>query len=170
MNRRKLLIGGTALAGGLIAPAVFAPVVFAQDKYPSKPIKLVIPFPPGGPTDVLGRRYAERLSVLLGQPVVVDNKAGAGGIVGADLVAKSKPDGYTLLIGSSSTQVTSPLLMPDAPYHPVKDFTLFISVFAGRSGLQAITIGTKPMMIACNPDLPAKTLPELVTLLKANPD
>ncbi len=67
MNRRKLLIGATALAGGLAAPAVFAPAVFAQDKYPSKPIKLVIPFPPGGPTDVLGRRYAERLSAVLGQ-------------------------------------------------------------------------------------------------------
>jgi tripartite-type tricarboxylate transporter receptor subunit TctC len=157
MNRRKLLIGATALAGSLAAPAVFAPAAFAQDKYPSKPIKLVIPFPPGGPTDVLGRRYAERLSALLGQTVVVDNKAGAGGIVGADLVAKSKPDGYTLLLGSSSTQVTSPLLMPNPPYHPVKDFTLFI-------------IGFVPMVIACNPDLPAKTLQELVALLKANPD
>jgi len=153
MNRRKLLIGAGALAGtGLAAPAVFS-----QDKYPSKPIKLVIPFPPGGPTDVLGRRYGERLSVMLGQPVVIDNKAGAGGILGADLVAKSKPDGYTMLLGSSSTQVSSPLLMPNAPYHPVKDFTLFI-------------IGFVPMVIACNPELPAKTLPELVALLKANPD
>jgi tripartite-type tricarboxylate transporter receptor subunit TctC len=153
MNRRKLLTGASALAAAGLA----APAVFAQDKYPSKPIKLVIPFPPGGPTDVLGRKYAERLSALLGQPVVVDNKAGAGGVVGAELVAKSKPDGYTLLIGSSSTQVTSPLLMPNAPYHPVMDFTLFI-------------IGFVPMVIACRPDLPAKTLQDLVTLLKANPD
>jgi tripartite-type tricarboxylate transporter receptor subunit TctC len=154
MNRRALLIGASALAGtaGLAAPAAFS-----QDKYPSRPIKFVIPFPAGGPTDVLGRRYAERLSTMLGQPVVVDNKAGAGGIVGADLVAKSKPDGYTMLLGSSSTQVSSPLLMPNAPYHPVKDFTLFI-------------IGFVPMVIACNPALPAKTLPELVGLLKANPD
>ena len=94
---------------------------------------------------------------MLGQPVVIDNKAGAGGMVGTDVVAKSKPDGYTMLIGSSSTQVTSPLLMPDPPYHPVKDFTLFI-------------IGFVPMVIACNPDLPVKTLPELVKLLKDNPD
>jgi tripartite-type tricarboxylate transporter receptor subunit TctC len=129
----------------------------AQEKYPSRSIKFVIPFPPGGPTDVLGRRYADRLSSLLGQPVVVENKAGAGGIVGTDFVAKSKPDGYTMLLGSSSTQVTSPLLMPNAPYHPVKDFTLFI-------------IGFVPMMIACNPELPVKTLQELVALLKANPD
>jgi tripartite-type tricarboxylate transporter receptor subunit TctC len=153
MNRRKLLVGATALS----ATGLGAPALLAQDKYPSKAIKLVIPFPAGGPTDVLGRRYAERLSAMLGQPVVVDNKAGAGGIVGADLVAKSKPDGYTLLIGSSSTQVTSPLLMPNAPYHPVKDFTLLI-------------IGFVPMVIACNPELPAMTLQELVALLKANPE
>ena len=158
MNRRKLLIGAGALTGaGLAGAGLAAPAVFAQDTYPSKPIKLVIPFPPGGPTDVLGRRYGEKLSALLGQTVVVDNKAGAGGIIGADMVAKSKPDGYTMLLGSSSTQVTSPLLMPNAPYHPVKDFTLFI-------------IGFVPMVIACNPELPVKTLPELVKLLKDNPD
>ena len=153
MNRRKLLLGAAALGtAGLAAPAVFA-----QDKYPSKPIKLVVPFPPGGPTDVFGRRYAERLSALLGQTVVVETKAGAGGTIGADLVAKAKPDGYTMLFGSSSTQVTSPLLMPDPPYHPVKDFVLFI-------------VGYVPMVIAVNPALPARTLPELVALLKASPD
>ncbi len=152
MNRRTLL-GSSALVG--ISTLGFA--ARAQEKFPSRPIRLVVPFPPGGPTDVLGRRYAERLAAVLGQPVVVENKAGAGGTVGADLVAKSKPDGYTILVGSSSTQVTSPLLMPNPPYHPVKDFTLFI-------------IGAVPMVIACNPDLPVKTLPELVALLKANPD
>jgi tripartite-type tricarboxylate transporter receptor subunit TctC len=154
MNRRRLLLGMGALAGGA---SLGVPAAFGQDKYPSKPIKLVIPFPPGGPTDVMGRRYGERLSALLGQPVVVENKAGAGGTIGADLVAKSRPDGYTLLLGSSSTQVTSPLLLPDPPYHPVKDFTLFI-------------IGFVPMVIACNPGMPAKTLQELVALLKADPD
>jgi tripartite-type tricarboxylate transporter receptor subunit TctC len=151
MNRRKWLAGAAALGGAVAATAR------AQDKYPSRPIRLVIPFPPGGPTDLMGRLYGERLASLLGQPVVIDNKAGAGGVVGADLVAKSKPDGYTLLLGSSSTQVTGPLLMPSAPYHPVNDFTLFI-------------IGVVPMVISCNPALPAKTLPELVALLKANPD
>lgn len=153
MNRRTLLIGASALAGS----GVPVPAVLAQDRYPSRPIKLVIPFPPGGPTDMLGRRYGEKLSALLGQPVVIDNKAGAGGTVGADLVAKSRPDGYTMLLGSSSTQVTGPLLMPNAPYDPVKDFTLFI-------------IGYVPMVISCNPGLPARTLPEFVALLKANPD
>jgi tripartite-type tricarboxylate transporter receptor subunit TctC len=153
MDRRTLLIGASALAGSGTA----ASAVLSQDRYPSRPIKLVIPFPPGGPTDMLGRRYGEKLSAVLGQPVVIDNKAGAGGILGADLVAKSKPDGYTLLLGSSSTQITGPLLMPNPPYHPVKDFTLFI-------------IGFVPMVISCNPGLPARTLPEFVALLKANPD
>src|SRR6478736_404735 len=118
MQRRSFLSGMGAL--GATAPAVRA-----QERYPSRPIKLVIPFPPGGPTDMMGRLYGERLATLFGQPVVIDNKAGAGGVVGADLVAKSKPDGYTLLLGSSSTQVTGPLLMTNAPYDPVKDFTLF---------------------------------------------
>ena len=153
MNRRTLLTGASAVIG----TAVAAPAVLSQDRYPSRPIKLVIPFPPGGPTDMMGRRYGEKLSAMLGQPVVIDNKAGAGGTVGADLVAKSRPDGYTLLLGSSSTQVTGPLLMPNAPYDPVKDFTLFI-------------IGFVPMVISCNPGLPARTLPEFVALLKANPD
>ncbi|SEO65897.1 Tripartite-type tricarboxylate transporter, receptor component TctC [Rhodospirillales bacterium URHD0017] len=153
MDRRRLLVG----TGALIGAGLSTPAVFAQDKYPSKPIRLVIPFPPGGPTDMMGRLYGERLSALLGKPVVIDNKAGAGGIVGADLVAKAKPDGYTLLLGSSSTHVTGPLLMPNAPYHPVRDFTLFI-------------IGFVPMVISCRPALPANTLPEFVALLKANPD
>lgn len=153
MNRRTLMLGSSALVG----TSTLGFAARAQEKFPSRPIRLVVPFPPGGPTDVLGRRYAERLAAVLGQPVVVENKAGAGGTVGADLVAKSKPDGYTILVGSSSTQVTSPLLMPNPPYHPVKDFTLFI-------------LGAVPMVIACNPDLPVKTLPELVALLKANPD
>ena len=153
MDRRTLLIGTSALAGSATA----ASAALSQDRYPSRPIKLVIPFPPGGPTDMLGRRYGEKLSAVLGQQVVIDNKAGAGGILGADLVAKSKPDGYTLLLGSSSTQITGPLLMPNPPYHPVKDFTLFI-------------IGFVPMVISCNPGLPASTLPEFVALLRANPD
>ena len=155
MDRRSFLAIAAGTAG--LGTCLAAPAVLAQDKYPSRPIRLVIPFPPGGPTDMMGRLYGERLSALVGQPVVIDNKAGAGGIVGADLVAKAKPDGYTLLLGSSSTQVTGPLLMPNAPYDPVKDFTLFI-------------IGFVPMVISCNPALPAKTLAEFIALLETNPD
>ena len=128
----------------------------AQERYPSRPLRLVVPFPPGGPTDLIGRRYAERLSQQVGQPVVVDNKAGAGGLVGTDLVSKARPDGYTLLMGSSSTQVTAPLLAASPPYDPVRDFTLLI-------------VGVVPMVISCNAALPARTLPELVALLRDNP-
>lgn len=153
MKRRELLIasGATLLASGLPRTA------FADDKYPSKPIKLVVPFPPGGPTDIFGRRYAQRLGDILGQKVLVENKAGAGGTIGASDVAKSKPDGYTMLFGSSSTQVTSPLLMQKMPYHPVNDFVLFI-------------VGYVPMVVVVNPNVPAKNLKELVDLIKANPD
>jgi tripartite-type tricarboxylate transporter receptor subunit TctC len=129
----------------------------ADEKYPNRPIKLVVPFPPGGPTDVFARRYAQQLGRRLGQTVVVENKAGAGGLIGADSVAKAKPDGYTMLFGSSSTQVTTPLLMPNPPYHPVKDFVLLV-------------VGYVPMVITVNPGIPAKTLPEFVALLKAEPD
>src|SRR5262249_47730951 len=92
-----------------------------------------------------------------GQPVVIDNKAGAGGVVGADLAAKAKPDGNTPLLGSSSTQVPRPLLRANAPCDPVKDFTLVIVGFAA-------------MVSSCNPGSPVKTLPACVALLKANPD
>ena len=106
---------------------------------------------------MMGRRYGEKLAALLGQPVVIDNKAGAGGIVGADLVAKSKPTATPCCWARPRRRSPARLLMPNAPYDPVKDFTLFI-------------IGFVPMVISCNPGLPASTLPEFVALLKANPD
>lgn len=153
MNRRELLLQ----AGPLVAAATWSLSAFGNETYPNRPIKLVVPFPPGGPTDVFARRYALQLGKLLGQTVVVENKAGAGGLIGADSVAKAKPDGYTMLFGSSSTQVTTPLLVPNPPYHPVKDFVLLI-------------VGYVPMVIAVNPAVPAKTLQEFVALLKAEPD
>jgi len=148
MQRRHFILAGASAA---------LPLVAGAQAWPAKPIRVVVPFTPGGTTDFVTRLVAAELARSLGQPVVIENKAGAGGTIGADLVAKSKPDGYTMLFGSSSTQVTSPLLMPVMPYHPVKDFILFI-------------VGNVPMVIAANPALPAKTLSELVALLKANPD
>lgn len=154
MNRRQLLLqtgASIAVAGSWSVP------VLGSETYPSRPIRLVVPFPPGGPTDVFARKYAQQLGKLLKQTVVVENKAGAGGSIGADSVAKAKPDGYTMLFGSSSTQVTTPLMLPSSPYHPIKDFVLLI-------------IGYVPMVIVTNPSIPAKTVPELVALLKAEPD
>src|SRR6185312_14475454 len=90
--------------------------------YPTKPIRLVVPFPPAGTTDILGREVAQRLSVSFGQSVVVDNRPGAAGNIGSDLVAKSAPDGYTLLMGTVGTHAINPSLYTKMPYNHVKDF------------------------------------------------
>ena len=129
---------------------------FAQ-AWPSKPIKYVVPFAPGGSTDILGRTISEKLSAALGQPVVVDNKPGAGGGLGADFVAKAAPDGYTIMGGTISTHAINASLYSNLPYDPVKDFV-------------AVTLLARvPNMLVVNPDVPAKTVAELIALMKANP-
>ncbi len=129
----------------------------APANFPVKPVKLVIPFPAGGATDILGRTLAQKLSVSLGQQVIVENKPGAGGTIGADSVAKAAPDGYTLLMTTSSTHSIAPALQPKLPYDPVKDFVP-IAHFANAASV--LVVGK---------DFPAKTVGELVTLLKNNP-
>jgi tripartite-type tricarboxylate transporter receptor subunit TctC len=130
--------------------------VFAQPRYPERPVRVVIPFAPGGNTDLLGRRYAAKLTPLIGQQVVIDNKGGAGGNIGAAEVARAKPDGYTLLIGTSSTHALNPLMMAEMPYDPIRDFTP-VSV-----------LGVSHMVVAVHPTI-AKTLPELINRIKAAP-
>jgi tripartite-type tricarboxylate transporter receptor subunit TctC len=117
LSRRTLLLAGTAAA----LPA------FAQPLYPTRPIKLVVPYPPGGTADAIARALAERLSVQVGQPVVVENKAGASGTIGIDLVAKAPPDGYTLAFSAISPLVLSPYL-GKVPYDPDQDLTPIASV------------------------------------------
>jgi tripartite-type tricarboxylate transporter receptor subunit TctC len=129
----------------------------AQDKWPSKPIKYVVPFPPGGTTDILGRHLAQKLSAALGQPVIIENKPGAGGNIGSDFVAKSPADGYTILGGTISSHSINVSLYKDMPYDPVKDF-------------QPVTlIGTNANVLVVTPSNPAKTLQELVAAGKAKP-
>lgn len=128
----------------------------AQGKYPDRPIRLVIPFAPGGNTDIMGRKFAFKITPLLGQQIVIDNKAGAGGNIGAAEVARARPDGYTLLIGTSSTHAINPLLMESTPYDPVKDFA------------PVAVIGISYMLIAVHPSV-ARSLPELIGRIKANP-
>jgi len=143
-----------ALAGLVLA--LIAGVVAAQP-WPSKPIKWVVPFAPGGTTDILARTIGEKLSVTLGQPIIVENKPGAGGGVGAEQVAKSPPDGYTIMGGTISTHAINASLYKSLPYDPVRDFapiTLIVRV---------------PNMLVVNPDVPAKDVRELIALLKANP-
>ena len=129
----------------------------AAQQWPSKPIKWVVPFAPGGTTDILARTIGEKLSVTLGQPIIVDNKPGAGGGVGADQVAKSPADGYTIMGGTISTHAINASLYSNLPYDPVRDFapiTLIVRV---------------PNMLVVNPELPAKDVRELIALLKASP-
>jgi len=125
--------------------------------WPSKPIRYVVPFAAGGSTDILGRTIAEKLSVALGQPVVVENKPGAGGGVGAAEVAKAPADGYTIMGGTISTHAINASLYSSLPYDPVKDFV-------------AITlIARVPNMLVVNNDIPARNVAELIKLMKANP-
>ena len=121
INRRKALMNTVQAAIFLIAPGVSMPVA-AQAAWPSKPVRIVVPFAPGGTTDLLARAMAPELSKAFGQSFIVENRAGAGGNVGADAVAKSPADGYTLLMGTVGTHGINKALYPSLPYNPVKDF------------------------------------------------
>ncbi|MES2248081.1 MAG: tripartite tricarboxylate transporter substrate binding protein [Pseudomonadota bacterium] len=149
MQRRRLVLLASAAAA-------FSPLPAWSDTWPGKPIRMIVPFAPGGATDVVARLVSERLSVALGQPVVLDNRAGANGIIGTDAVAKAAPDGYTLLMTTGGAQTVSPSLYP-MPYDSIRDLTP-ISMVA--------TLGT---MIVVHPSVPAKTLQEFIALAKAQP-
>src|SRR6478752_4919847 len=139
----------------LLALTAYAPHAAAQD-FPNKPIRLVVPYPPGGGNDTLGRLVAQRLSVALGQQVYVDNKAGAGGNLGTELVAHAKPDGYTLTLGFVANMAMTPHL-GKVNYDPVKDFAPISMVAQGYQ------------ILVVNPAFPARTVPELVAMAKAKP-
>jgi tripartite-type tricarboxylate transporter receptor subunit TctC len=143
----KTGIAVIALTAGLPAAAV----------YPDKPVRLVAPFVPGGPTDIIARVVAQRLSQAFGQTVVVDNRGGASGAIGCEIVARSAPDGYTLMIGSSGNLAVAPALFAKLPYDPLKDF-------------QAITQTTSgPQVIVAHPAVAARNISELLTLARAKP-
>ncbi|MEO8751390.1 MAG: tripartite tricarboxylate transporter substrate binding protein [Casimicrobiaceae bacterium] len=145
------------LAGALCAALAVAMPAQAQD-YPARPIRLVVAYPPGGAVDLVARILAERLATSLGQPVIVDNKAGAGGLIGSDQVAKAAPDGYTLLLGTVSSHAIAPSVYKKMPYDPIADFA--------PVSLVALT----PYIITVNANVPARTLAELIALAKAKPD
>ena len=147
MTRRLAVLGATLLCSvGAMAQA-----------FPNKPIRAVVPFAAGSATDQIGRAFAEKMAATLGQPVVVDNKPGANGMLGADIVAKAAPDGYTILVGTNSTNAALKFLMKKLPYD---QDTAFAPVGY---------IGSVPLMIAVNNDLPVKTLKELVDMARAKP-
>jgi tripartite-type tricarboxylate transporter receptor subunit TctC len=129
----------------------------SQATYPNKPIRIVVPFAPGGSTDLLARRVGDKLAAAWGQPVVVDNRPGAGGTVGADFVAKSAPDGYTLLAGVTGSNAIAQALYPKLPYDVMKDFS------------PVSMIVSAPLVLAVNPDVEAKTAAEFLALIKLKP-
>jgi tripartite-type tricarboxylate transporter receptor subunit TctC len=144
------------LGAALVSMACAGLPAYAQS-YPTKPIRLIVPFPPGGGTDTIGRIVAEKLSTALGRPVVVENRAGAGGRIGSELAARAPADGYTVLLGSDSSMVAAPVLYSKLSYDPRRDFEP-ISLLA-----------TTAYMLLVHPSVPARSVRELVALAKSRP-
>jgi tripartite-type tricarboxylate transporter receptor subunit TctC len=151
MSVKRLFRALSALAWMLSAAFAMA------QTYPAKPIRLVVPFPPGGSADIIGRTLAQRLAEQMGQPVVVENRAGASAIIGSDYVAKSPPDGYTLLLGNVGSMTIHPFLYPNLPYDPVKDFA------------PVSLVGAVTSVVVVTASLPVNNVAELVAWAKANP-
>src|SRR5262245_633651 len=129
----------------------------AQDKYPDHPIRLIVPFPPGGQTDIVSRQLGVKITPIIGQQMVIDNRSGAAGTIGSGECARSKPDGYTLLIATSSTHAINPTAMTKIAYDPVKDFA------------PITVLGTGPMAVSVHTSVPARTLKQLVADARAHP-
>ncbi len=150
-TRRRTVLAG--LPGAVLLPGLAR----AQDAFPSRPLKFIVPWTPGGATDNISRIVTARMSELLGQQVMIDNRAGGGGTIGTDAIAKATPDGYTIGLVTISMFTMAPALDARLPYDPVKDFTPMAGMAAW------------PNMLVVHPSVPAKTVPELIALLKANP-
>jgi tripartite-type tricarboxylate transporter receptor subunit TctC len=141
---------------GLAALLIAFPV-FAQETYPSRPIRLVVPYAPGGVSDITGRIVAQKMTELLGQPMVVENRAGAGGMLGTAAVAKSPPDGYTIVLSSLSAYAIGPKLVKQPLYDPIADFT------------PVAAVALSPTILTINTALPFQSVKELIAYAKANP-
>lgn len=151
ISRRQVLQGGLAVAAGAAALASFA-----QGSFPSRPIKFIVPFPPGGATDLVGRLLASKLQESWGQTVLVENKAGASGMIGTEQVARAAPDGHTVLV-AITTHVQNPAIFAKVPYDPIKDFVPISQICLSY------------LVLVVKPDFPAHDLKEFVALVKANP-
>jgi tripartite-type tricarboxylate transporter receptor subunit TctC len=144
------------LRGALAMGLILAAGAFAQS-YPTKPIRYIVPFPPGGGQDLVARALSPRLTEALGQPVLVDNRPGAATMLGAEVAAKSAPDGYTLFMGSNTTLSINPNLYAKVPYDPIKDFA------------PVTRIGSAPNLLVVHPSLPVRTVKELAALARSKP-
>ena len=155
-NRNRRVVVGLAAASCALALCTSLPAA-AQDAWPTKPVRIVVPFAAGGTTDVVARAVAKDLGEMWGQPVVVENRGGAGGNIGADAVAKSAPDGYTLLMTSGSIFTVNPYMYAKMPFDAKKDFIPVTNVASG------------PQLVVVNPSVPAKTLKEFIAYAKKQP-
>jgi tripartite-type tricarboxylate transporter receptor subunit TctC len=150
-RRRRLLGLGAALGTFAIGRAA------AQGAWPQRPVRLIVPFTPGGPTDIQARVIAEKLTARWGQPLVVENRVGAGSTIGSAIVARAAPDGYTLLL-QGSAHVTNATLFPSLPYHPVTDFSPIMG------------ISFQPVILTVHPSVPARSVADYVALAREAPD
>src|SRR3954468_10014123 len=144
-------------SAALVVLLLMSSVASAQQAYPTRPIRLIVPYPPGGPTDIIGRTINDRLGKRLGQQVVVDNRAGAATVIGADIAAHSPADGYTLLLATITTLAVNPALKPKLPYHPERDFAP-VSMLASQ-----------PYLLVVNPGVPANSVSQLIAYAKTQP-
>jgi tripartite-type tricarboxylate transporter receptor subunit TctC len=151
MTTRRTFLSALALASLMAATTAVA------QTWPAKPIRFVVPYPAGGPLDTIARLLGQKVSESLKQPVIVDNKPGAGGNIGADFVAKSPPDGYTILMGAVATHAINPTLYASIPYDPVRDFA------------PVTQVASTPNVLVVNPSIPAKSVREFIAYAKANP-
>lgn len=152
--QRRITLGLACAALALAA----GPYAAHAQEWPNRPVRIVVPYPAGGAVDIVTRALADKLSAQWGQPVVIENKAGAGGLIGSDAVSKSVPDGYTLVMGTVSSHAIAPAVYRKMPYDAAADF--------GAVSLVALT----PYIITVTPGVPARTLRELITHAKANPE
>ena len=141
----------------VLLTVVAAPSLAPAQQYPSRPVTLVVPFPAGSTTDLVGRILADRMTEVIGQRVIVDNRGGAGGMVGSEAVARAEPDGYTLLMGTIGTHSINPYVYPKITYDPIADFSPIIQ------------FGTAPNVLVVHPSLPVKTVKELIEYVRARP-
>ena len=141
----------------LLAMAAFAPLAAAQQTYPNKPVRIIVPYPPGGTADIVGRTIAEKLGGTWGQSVIVENRAGAGGTIGVDAAAKSAPDGYTMVLGVTGPVTIAPGINPQLAYDPLRDLVPITLVAA------------VPSLVAVHPSVAAHDLRELIALAKSQP-
>ncbi|MBX9811996.1 MAG: tripartite tricarboxylate transporter substrate binding protein [Burkholderiales bacterium] len=149
MNAQRVFIS--------IILGIAAGATAAQNDYPNRPVRMVVPFPAGGPTDIVARPLAQKLSESLGYQVIVDNRGGAGGVIGADNVAKSAPDGYTMLMGTVGTQAINVNLYQKLPYDPLKDL------------LPVTLVAAAPVALVAHPSVPAGSVRDLLALAKSKP-